>query len=226
MYTVYLDKMLCPIAPERIQLQINSKNKTLTLINEGEVNILKQAGLSEVSFDLLLPNIRYPFATYKKGFKKAKYYLDYLEKLKNRKSPFKLKIIRRLPNRRFIFNTNMLVSLEGYTISDDVKEGFDIKVSVKLKQFKNYGTKTCKIQVEENKATATPPAAERPAEKSPKPSENSNTTYTVKKGDCLWKIAKHFYGNGNQYKRIFDAKRDKISNPNRIDIGQVLTIPS
>ena len=120
----------------------------------------------------------------------------------------------------------MLVSLESYNISDDVKEGFDIKVSIKLKQFKNFGTKTCEIKLEDKKATATPPATERPAENSPKPPENSNTTYTVKKGDCLWKIAKRFYGNGASYKKIFNANRDKISNPNKIQIGQVLTIPS
>lgn len=61
-------------------------------------------------------------------------------------------------------------------------------------------------------------------ESTPK-SENAQRTYTVKKGDCLWKIAKQFYGNGSAYKKIFEANRDKISNPDLIYTGQVFVIP-
>ncbi len=51
------------------------------------------------------------------------------------------------------------------------------------------------------------------------------TTYTVVKGDCLWNIAKKFYGRGAQYVKIYNANKDKIKNPNLIYPGQVLTIP-
>ena len=50
-------------------------------------------------------------------------------------------------------------------------------------------------------------------------------TYTVKKGDSLWNIAKKYYGNGNEYTKIYNANKDKIKNPNLIYQGQVLTIP-
>jgi nucleoid-associated protein YgaU len=50
-------------------------------------------------------------------------------------------------------------------------------------------------------------------------------TYTVAKGDSLSKIAKKFYGNANQWRVIFEANRDRISNPDLIQIGQVLKIP-
>lgn len=49
--------------------------------------------------------------------------------------------------------------------------------------------------------------------------------YTVVKGDCLWKIAKKFYGNGAQFTRIYNANRDKIQDQNRIFPGQILIIP-
>lgn len=49
-------------------------------------------------------------------------------------------------------------------------------------------------------------------------------TYTVVKGDNLSKIAKHFYGK-QDWKRIFDANRDQLSDPDRIQPGQVLKIP-
>jgi nucleoid-associated protein YgaU len=51
-------------------------------------------------------------------------------------------------------------------------------------------------------------------------------TYTVVPGDSLSKIAKKFYGNANDWHAIFEANRDKISNPDLIRIGQVLTIPA
>lgn len=161
MYDVYLDKMLCPIAPEKIQVKISNKNKTLTLINEGEVNVLKKVGLTQISFDLLLPNVKYPFAVYKSGFKTANYFLEILEELKTSQKPFKFKVVRQFPNGKMLFSTNLSVSLEDYKYSDDVKEGFDIVVSIKLKQYKEYGTKTCNVKFANSKPQIEQPQATR-----------------------------------------------------------------
>jgi len=51
-------------------------------------------------------------------------------------------------------------------------------------------------------------------------------SYTVVAGDNLSKIARHFYGSANAWKRIFDANRDQLSDPDRIRVGQVLKIPA
>jgi nucleoid-associated protein YgaU len=51
-------------------------------------------------------------------------------------------------------------------------------------------------------------------------------TYTVKKGDTLSKISKQFYGDANAYRRIFDANRDQLSDPDKIQPGQELRIPA
>ena len=48
--------------------------------------------------------------------------------------------------------------------------------------------------------------------------------YTVKSGDNLSKIAKHFYGNANKYTEI--AKANNISNPDLIKVGQQLNLPA
>jgi nucleoid-associated protein YgaU len=47
----------------------------------------------------------------------------------------------------------------------------------------------------------------------------------VVSGDSLSKIAKQVYGDGNQWKRIFEANRDLLQDPDRIFPGQVLRIP-
>jgi len=56
-------------------------------------------------------------------------------------------------------------------------------------------------------------------------SAQSNQTYTVKSGDTLSKISKQFYGDPNEYMRIFNANRDKLHDPDKIQVGQQLVIP-
>ena len=50
-------------------------------------------------------------------------------------------------------------------------------------------------------------------------------TYTVQAGDNLTKIARHVYGDGNKWKAIFEANKDRIKNPDLIHPGDVLTLP-
>ena len=50
-------------------------------------------------------------------------------------------------------------------------------------------------------------------------------TYEVKSGDNLSKISKQFYGDANEYMRIFYANRDKLKDPDKIQVGQQLVIP-
>jgi len=50
-------------------------------------------------------------------------------------------------------------------------------------------------------------------------------TYEVKSGDNLSKISKQFYGDADEYMRIFYANRDKLNDPDKIQVGQQLVIP-
>lgn len=50
-------------------------------------------------------------------------------------------------------------------------------------------------------------------------------TYTVKAGDTLSKISKQYYGDANEYMRIFYANRDKLRDPDKIQVGQQLIVP-
>lgn len=224
-YKFYMDKVLLPVPPSKMTTKISNKNKTVTLINDGEVSILKSQGLTEISFDLLLPNVEYPFADYKNGkFKDAKYFLDKFENLKMNKTAFQFIVSRELPKGKDLFSTNIKVSLEDYSIVEDAKEGFDVTVSIKLKQYKPFSTKVIQLQ------TTTVAAATSngsgvifiPAKEETPPKVNTSTIppYTVKSGDCLWNICKRFLGDGSKYSQI--AKLNNISNPNLIYPGQVI----
>jgi 5'-nucleotidase/UDP-sugar diphosphatase len=49
--------------------------------------------------------------------------------------------------------------------------------------------------------------------------------YAVKAGDSLSKIAEAVYGDADRWQEIFEANKDKIKDPNTIEVGQKLQIP-
>ncbi len=77
----------------------------------------------------------------------------------------------------------------------------------------SYGDLTCDIAIDPSLAP-------------PKPAAPETKTYTVQPGDTLSKIAKEFYGNAGAYMKIFEANKDKLTDPNKIQVGQVLEIPN
>lgn len=229
MYSFYIDKILLPVTPSKLTIKISNKNKTMTLINDGEINILKTAGLSEVDFECLLPNVKYPFAKYKhNNFRYAEYYLKKLESLKRNNESFRFIVTREIQNGDELFDTNMRVSLEDYTIEEDAGNGCDIKVTIKLKQYKEYETKTVIIE----EITPTPATTESAANitipaqavvvDSPPAESLPDYTYTVQEGDCLWNICKQYFGDGSLYQQVSDL--NGIANPDLIYPGQVLNL--
>ena len=83
------------------------------------------------------------------------------------------------------------------------------------------------VQSGSSTTAAEPPAATLP-DLGPTGASGSTTqdeTYVVVSGDSLSKIAKHHYGDMNEWRRIYEANRDQIKNPDLIYPGQKLRIP-
>lgn len=57
------------------------------------------------------------------------------------------------------------------------------------------------------------------------PKTGAQRDYTIKSGDSLSKIARQFYGNANDWQKIYDANKDTIKDPNMIYPGQKIIIP-
>lgn len=226
MYNFFFDGMQFPVAPPSMSMQINNKNETITLMNEGEVNILKKAGLTDIDFEVELPNVKYPFAVYPDGFQPASHYLEKLEKLKTAQEPFQFIVNRLKPDGSLLFDTNMTVSLEDYTIEEDAENGFDVKVPIRLKQFTPFGTKKLNIKSESsapNAGSNDKPKQKATVEKSrPTTGKETPKTHTVKSGETLWAIAKKYLGDGSKYTQL--AKLNNLSNPNVIKGGQVIKL--
>jgi nucleoid-associated protein YgaU len=63
------------------------------------------------------------------------------------------------------------------------------------------------------------------ATNAPRPGAQTQRDYVVQSGDSLSKIARQFYGNANEWNKIYQANKDKIKDPNLIHPGQKLIIP-
>jgi nucleoid-associated protein YgaU len=87
----------------------------------------------------------------------------------------------------------------------------------------SYSDLICDITVNESAQPAEAPLTQTAGASAS--GGQSTRTYTVQSGDTLSKISKQFYGNANQYMKIFEANRDQLSNPDRIQPGQELKIP-
>ena len=83
-----------------------------------------------------------------------------------------------------------------------------------------YSDVTCDLSVDPSLAATQTKAAGAAA------GGAQGKTYKVQPGDSLSKIAKQFYGDASQYTRIFEANRGKLDNPDKIQVGQELVIPS
>lgn len=214
MYDFYIDSLMLPFAPAKLTLSIDGANKTVDLINIGQVNILKNPKLTDIEFEFTLPNEKY---SYVKNFKEQTVYLSKLEELITSKKPFRFIVSRVKSQGSFLDDTNMLVSLESYKIIEDAKEGFDIVIAVKLRQYREFGTKKVTI-IQDKKKPGNKKVSVK--SKNKRTSKTPAKTYTVKHGDTLWAICKKQLGDGEKYKEV--AKKNNISNPNVIKPGQVI----
>ncbi|MEL4861028.1 LysM peptidoglycan-binding domain-containing protein [Pseudoflavonifractor phocaeensis] len=219
-YEFTMDGVLLPVTPSTLKIKVKNQNSTMTLINEGEINLLKSPGLTEIQFEALFPRTRYPFVSGE--LKEPSYYMGFLARLKAERRHFPFVVARHQPDGTILDDTNLDVSLEDYEVSEDAKKyGLDIAVTIKLKQYRPYGTKMVVLEREPDGSQTATVSAPRDASTAPAP-----RTYTVQKGDCLWNIAKKCLGDGERWSEVAKLNADKIVNPNKIYPGQVLTLPT
>ena len=213
-YDFYLDGVQLPITPGKLEIKVTNKNKTVDLINTGEVNILKKEGLSEISFEAEFTHNKLPF--YRGTFRDVQFFLSKLELLKTDCKPFQF-IVSREMGGKVLFNTNMKVSLEEYNIVEDADNGSDVKVAIKLKQYRDYSTKKLvPATPEKTNYGRTPTPVMKPKEFRPDSSNKPNgKTYTVKAGDSLWSICQKQLGNGSLYKKVYELNKTMMDKANK-----------
>lgn len=200
-------KIQLPVKPSEFTVTVTHRNTVVNVIQLGDINLMGKTGLREITLASFFPAKDYNFSN---NFSR-KEPLTYVEKLDRwRKSGSPVRVI-------VTGVLNMEATIESFSYGERDATG-DIYYTLYLKEYKRIKTKKATVTI----ATVKPKVSVRPTKP---PEVNTGKTYTVKSGDCLWKIAKQFYGNGAQYTKIYNANTDKIKNPNLIYPGQVLTIP-
>lgn len=193
-----------PVNPEDYTVSVSHRNTVTNVIQVGDVNLMGKTGLREVSLSSFFPAKNYNFGS---SLGDPISTVETIEGWRKSGDPCRVVIGRVL---------NMECTIESFNWGEQDATG-DIYFTLRLKEYKRIKLK---------KATVTVAQTDPPVQRETKsPETSSGKTYTVKSGDCLWKIAKQFYGNGAEYMKIYNANTDKIKNPNLIYVGQVLTIP-
>ena len=219
MYRIYLKQgalqALLPVTPAEIRTRTESRNKAVYILNFGEMNLAKKPGLQEISFTVLLPGRVYSFVQTEGIFHEPEFYLNLFREYKAAGKPVQLIVFRRLADGTQIFCGNMEVLLEDYTVTEKGGEQGDFWVELRWKEYR--GAKSIRYDMKtEGGQTALSEQGQARESRTP------TGTYTVRKGDCLWAIAKRELGDGTRYREI--AEKNGIADPSRIFPGQILKL--
>lgn len=206
-----------PVNPFSITVNRSKKYETADVINIGEIDFTDSSKkIKELSLDTLFPKEYDAYCNYIDIPDPVKA-LSKLEKWMEQKEPVRLIITD--------FDYNGLVLITSIREEERPGEVGDKYIALDFRAWREL-----KIEaLPPPKPSSSPAKAPAPKLQNNRPATKSKSkTYTVKKGDSLWKIAKNFYGNGAKWPTIYNNTQNKKvigKNPNLIKPGQKLVIP-
>ena len=193
--------------PSQVQIERGTDIEVLNTLSAGEVCLIGNPSLARVKIESFFPYNFYGFEKYI-GFLKPMEFVEKIKKWQESKRPIRIIITEK--------SVNLATAIESFTYgyNDATK---DIYYSLDLIEYRFLRTKLVQTEIVTKQGTIINPPATKRAIK-----EIKSQSYTVKKGDTLYKIAKKFTGNAANYKEI--ARVNNIENPNLIKVGQVIKI--
>ncbi len=206
-------KFRFPILPEKVKVSYGSNNDRVRVCGVGEVTVIQDSEAASITFSCFFPSQYFSGCDYK-DIPAPLAAVDTILAFKNSGKPVRFTITGGM-------NVSMYVTVEKFDTEEQGGDLGTIHYSITLKEYREVTVRQIKVQISTKKATIAAPVSRTDT------SPIGGQTYTVVKGDCLWNIAKKFYGSGSKYTIIYNANKPVIGgNPNRIYPGQVLTIPA
>lgn len=206
-------KLTLPVNPPELTIQGGGSEETsIDVIKGGERTVIGDKKLTTVSFSSFFPK------HYDASFCESSKIPDpweavkLIEKWRESGKPVKLLITGT--------NINMYASIPKFEYQEKGGEPGDVYFSIEFKEFKFITIREI-VQDNSKALKKTKQESQRP---NPQP-QSSVRYHTVGPGDCLWNLARKYYGSGAQYPKIYEANRPPIQNPNLIIDGWRLKIP-
>lgn len=209
-YNAEKEKIQLPALPETFKTNNGSSNDSMDITGLGEIIIMQSRPALEFSFSSFFPAARFPGVQVSSLTKP----LELVQKINSWKASKKPV--------HFIATAcgvDLYCSIEKFNYSEEGGDPGTYQYDITLKEYREITVRQVKVDIPSKEATVEKEEARVDNSVQPK-------TYTVKSGDCLWNIAKQFYGSGSDYTKIYNANKGTIGgNPNLIYPGQVLTLP-
>ena len=240
------ERLCLPVNPPKIEMKIQGNNKSMTLAELGEAVIPQSPRALTLSFSSFFPCKSYSFSDYGmsreydlsdirdyngdgvvnvrdlaaaaregKGLHNAivvqpHYYISFLSDIMKQKQPVRV----------YITGCDFIrfMTIEGFSYSQNGGDVGSYDYTLSFKEYREIAVRQVQVK---NGVLQLPKKTEKRVSTITRPK-----TYTVQKGDLIYTIAKRFYGDIADYRRIYNANKKLIgSNPNRIRAGMVLTLP-
>lgn len=212
-YNAEKEKIQLPVLPSSFDTKNGSSNSSIDIVGLGEIIVMQSRPALKFSFSSFFPATKFP-GIQVSSITKPLTLVEKINAWKASKKPV-----------HFIATAcgvDIYVAIEDFNYSEEGGDPGTYQYSITLKEYREIAVRQVKVDIP--KATATVQDGEQRVDNTVQPK-----TYTVVKGDCLWNIARKFYGDGSQYKKIYEANRAVIDahhgGPNMIWAGDVLKIP-
>lgn len=208
-----------PVNPAQIDVREAGQSKTYDIAKLGEINVIKNPKLAEISFESEFPAVWRPHIV---GELRDPFeYIEQIEKWMKEKRPVHFVFAGST------FDINTLVSIEDFTWRETGGAVGDIAYSLKLKKYVPYGAKRVQMVRREQGGQDRPVAVLSAGAAAPRPDNREKPqTYTLAAGDTLWKVAQKFLGNGARYPEIQKLNNITDAQLKRLPVGMVLKLPA
>ncbi|AKQ72538.1 LysM peptidoglycan-binding domain-containing protein [Bacillus sp. GM2] len=190
------EKLRLPVLPEQLDVSNNLANESVKVSKFGEVTFINEPGAKTISFSSHFPKKYSPLSEYK-GFLSPENAILKIEKWMKAKKPVQFLVTGT--------KINFTCSIENFSHREGEKDIGDRDFDLTLKEYQTASPRKIKQKKKTKK--------KRPSKPAPK-------MYTVKKGDTLWHIAGRFYGNSQEWRKIWNANKQAMIKRSKRNIKQ------